>query len=223
VGLNYRFGDPAPAAGAAPLIPTKAPPIAPAIYNWSGFYVGGNAGYSVGNDPLQENIFGLFGNGNQVITLVPNGMLGGGKAGYNVALTRWLAVGVEADYQVANQGDTACFSFCVTTSTDFTQEIHWFATARGRVGVTSGRFWLYATGGAAWTNVNTTGVEINSITNQAGTTFLVDIGTFSDQKTGWVAGGGAEGVLGGNWTTKVPLHGLRQHRPYPPLVQLQSG
>jgi outer membrane immunogenic protein len=202
-GLNYRFGDPAPAA--APAMPTKAPPIAPAAYNWSGFYIGGNAGYSVGRDPLQENVFGLFGNSNQTVTLVPNGVLGGGQAGYNVALTNWLLAGVEADYQLANQRDTACFSFCIPTSgrTIYSQSMQWFATARGRAGITSGPFLLYATGGAAWTTVDSTGTEINTLTTINGTTFFTGTGAFSDQKSGWVAGGGAEGVLGGNWTAKV--------------------
>jgi len=131
-GLNYRFGDPAPAAVAT--MPTKAPPALPVAYNWSGFYVGGNGGYGVGRDPTEEDTFGLFGQGHQALTLVPSGPLGGVQAGYNTAPTNWLVLGVEADYQVADQKDTACISWCFAANTTYAQSIHWLATARGRAG-----------------------------------------------------------------------------------------
>jgi outer membrane immunogenic protein len=79
-GLNYRFGDPAPVAAPA-LMPTKAPPIAPVAYDWNGFYIGGNLGYSVGRDAASEDIFGLFGNSDERFMLVPRGAIGGGQIG----------------------------------------------------------------------------------------------------------------------------------------------
>jgi outer membrane immunogenic protein len=200
-GVNYRFGDPAPATASA--MPTKAPPIPPAAYNWSGFYVGGNFGYGVGRNPTTENTFGLFGNSNELFTHVPRGVLGGIQAGYNFMPLNWLALGVEADYQLADQRDTACFSWCFQTNTTYTQSQHWFATARGRVGVAAGPALFYVTGGGAWTAIGTTASQTNSITTIAGTTLFTGSGSFSDQKSGWVVGGGVEGAIGGNWTAKV--------------------
>ena len=62
-GLNYRFGpsntDPAAASGGGYY---KAPPQAvAAAHNWSGFYAGANAGYTVGRDPSSETDLGLAG------------------------------------------------------------------------------------------------------------------------------------------------------------------
>jgi outer membrane immunogenic protein len=199
-GLNYRFGDPMQANAAMP----SAPLIAPPAYNWSGFYAGGNFGYGVGRDPATENIFGLFGNSNEAFTLVPHGVAGGIQAGYNFMPLNWLALGIEGDYQLADQRDTACFSWCIGgTPTTYSQSLRWFATARGRAGVAAGPALFYLTGGGAWTTVETTASQINSITTIAGTTFFTGSGSFSDQKSGWTAGAGVEGALGGNWTAKV--------------------
>ncbi len=201
-GLNYRFGDPMPAT--APAMAVKAPPIPQAVYDWSGFYAGGNFGYAVGRNPTTENTFGVFGNGSEAFTHVPRGMIGGIQAGYNFMPLNWLALGFEGDYQLAGQKDTACFSWCITTSTTYTQTQHWFATARGRVGVATGPALFYVTGGGAWTSIGTTASQTNSITNVSGTTtFFTGTGSFSDQKSGWVVGGGVEGAVGGNWTAKI--------------------
>ena len=197
-GVNYRFGDPLRANAA------MAAPIPPTAYNWSGFYAGGNLGYGVGRNPAAENIFGLFGQSNEVFTLAPHGVVGGIQAGYNFMALNWLALGVEGDYQLSDQRDTACFSWCVGgTPTIYSQSLHWFATARGRIGVATGPALFYLTGGGAWTTVGTTASQTNSITTIAGTTFFTGSGSFSDQKSGWTAGGGAEGALDGNWTVKV--------------------
>jgi outer membrane immunogenic protein len=213
-GVNYRFGDPAAPAlwwdaapVTAPLI-TKGPVVDPVAYSWTGFYVGGNVGYSVGNDPLQENIFGVFGNGNERLTLVPRGVLGGGQAGYNYQPVQRFVVGVEGDIQGANQRDTACFSWCppipLATPTTYSQTLNWFATARGRAGVTAGPALFYVTGGGAWTRVNTNASQVNSITNINGvTTLFTGAGSFADNLSGWTAGFGAEGAIAGRWTAKV--------------------
>jgi outer membrane immunogenic protein len=215
VGVNYRFGDPAAPAiwwweaapAPAPLI-TKGPVIAPVAFSWTGVYLGGNIGYSVGNDPLQENIFGVFGNSNQRLTLVPRGVLGGGQAGYNYQPVQRFVVGVEGDIQGANQRDTACFTRCtgtqLPTPTTYGQTLNWFATARGRAGVTAGPALFYLTGGGAWTRVNTTASQTNSITNINGvTTLFTGSGSFTDNLSGWTAGFGAEGAIAGRWTAKV--------------------
>ena len=212
VGVNYRFGDPAaPAIWDPTPVPTalitKAAVLPPVAYSWTGFYVGGNVGYSVGNDPAREDIFGLFGNSNERFTLVPRGVLGGGQAGYNYQPISRLVLGVEGDYQLADQRDSACFSWCVippNTPTTYSQSLNWFATARGRAGVTAGPALFYVTGGGAWTRVSTTGTQLNSITNINGvTTIFTGTGSFSDNLSGWTAGFGAEGAIAGRWTAKV--------------------
>jgi outer membrane immunogenic protein len=91
----------------------------------------------------------------------------------------------------------------VTIPPHHSQSLRWFATARGRIGVAAGPALFYLTGGGAWTTVGTTASQTNSITTIAGTTFFTGSGSFSNQKSGWAAGTGVEGALGGNWTAKV--------------------
>ena len=81
------IGTPALAADMAvkaPPQPTPAP-----VWSWAGFYVGGNAGYSIGRDPTALT---NPSSGSPTITpagpldffkLAPTGGLAGGQIGYN--------------------------------------------------------------------------------------------------------------------------------------------
>src|SRR5690349_20751450 len=85
-------------------MPLKAPPPAANIYNWTGFYIGGNVGYSWGdgtNDgalTATPNVSVFRTAGNNLISSVHtavgpipynlgrtnvDGIIGGGQAGYN--------------------------------------------------------------------------------------------------------------------------------------------
>ena len=192
LGLNYRFGEPVPKV--APVMLTKAP-VMPATYNWSGFYLGGNVGYSVGRDPTSQDTFGLFGEGHNKFTLVPHGWLGGVQAGYNWQLDHWV-LGLEGDYQFADQNDTACFNWCFASNTTYNQSLRWFATGRARVGVAAGPALFYVTGGAAWTAIRTSASIVNTFTGATA-------GSFTNSMSGWVVGGGVEGALAAHWTAKV--------------------
>lgn len=80
----------ASAADMAPRPYTKAPTLAP-VYNWTGFYVGGNAGYSWGRSRTDTSYF----NNTTGAAIVPaggsitssgfdmNGGIAGGQIGYN--------------------------------------------------------------------------------------------------------------------------------------------
>jgi outer membrane immunogenic protein len=174
--IGAAAGDEIRAAD-APVAPAyKAPILAPAAsYNWTGFYVGVNAGGSWGRSgtdvildqprTLRPPIEIPIGSASQAL----NGVLGGLQAGYNLQ-TNALVFGVEADIQLTGQkGDTrlpgtittiaevGCFANpcpppappIVTTGTlGYAQRLPWFSTLRGRVGVTPADRWLvYATGG----------------------------------------------------------------------------
>src|SRR5436309_13744277 len=90
---------------------TKAPMIDPGI-NWSGFYVGINAGYGYGNAPTAlalndvEAILIRSGFDNPLPpTLHPEGFVGGGQAGYNAQFGS-VVVGFEADLDYSNMRKT---------------------------------------------------------------------------------------------------------------------
>jgi outer membrane immunogenic protein len=141
-------------------IPVKAPAPAPApVYNWTGWYVGVNAGASMGNVKTDFNVAPVtvatnilnhhtvhipgFAGSN---TEWPDGFMGGGQIGYNWQFSPVWVVGLEADFQGALEKDhttlTDNFSFHLnptpvlavngTTVRDYQTKIDWFGTVRLR-------------------------------------------------------------------------------------------
>jgi outer membrane immunogenic protein len=127
VALSSSFAMAADMPAPSPVY--KAPPMAvPVIYNWSGFYMGGNAGYAWGNEsstlsiadtPNGGGIGGHFNGTNGVFTsndsviaanagspsFNPTGFTGGGQIGYNWQASNWV-YGIEADFNSFQQRQT---------------------------------------------------------------------------------------------------------------------
>jgi outer membrane immunogenic protein len=210
MGLMALVAGPAMAADMAPLL--KAPP-ALALYDWSGFYLGGNVGYSVGRDATSATkIFANTGDviQNETFAMAPAGWLGGFQLGHN-----WQAghtvFGVEADWQWTGQRDRACVFGCLDASLDSgptrlieEQKLDWFATARGRVGYAADHWLWYVTGGAAFARIESNHHYTNGaglLNPQISTTVVVSNASFN--RTGFALGGGVETALAGNWTAKL--------------------
>ena len=86
-----------PVAANAADVATKAAPRfapAPAPYNWTGFYIGANVGYGLGNVVIDDKDCNLSCSSQ---TLNPNGFTAGGTIGYNwqYGSTVW---GIEGDW-----------------------------------------------------------------------------------------------------------------------------
>jgi outer membrane immunogenic protein len=130
-------------AQAADLPPTyKAPAyVVPAVANWTGFYVGLNAGYGFGKSDWDI----------PAVDTSPKGFLGGVTLGYNFQTGLWLW-GIEGDLDYSGmKGSVDCFGGSCETKTS------WLGTARGRFGYAGWNNWLpYLTGGAAFSNVKAT-------------------------------------------------------------------
>jgi outer membrane immunogenic protein len=196
-------------------LPVKAPVYkAPVeVFNWTGFYVGGNIGYSAGHAsdsatvdrfltglPLPGALVGTNGASNAV-----DGVIGGGQIGYNWQMANWL-VGLEADIQYSDERHGSSAITCLACSDDgsnimttLNQSLDWFGTARGRAGfLVSPELLFYATGGLAYGNVNVSG---SASGNFNGTTVLLPGN--SSTRVGWTVGAGTEWHLAGNWTAKV--------------------
>jgi outer membrane immunogenic protein len=116
-------------------LPRKAPVyVPPPVYNWTGFYVGVNAGGSIGRDPTTITQSGL-GPGSFISsnTMSPAGFIGGGQLGYNYQFAPNWVVGVEGDFQGASQKDSSCFLDCggdifFGRTITVNQKLEWFAT-----------------------------------------------------------------------------------------------
>ncbi|MCD6071213.1 MAG: hypothetical protein K0S42_1729 [Microvirga sp.] len=173
------------AASAADLPARAAPPapvFAPApIFTWSGFYVGVNAGWGWRDDDQETVVLTGPGiPGGLVGTLQfdddNGGFTGGGQIGYNWQFGSFV-VGAEADIQWADTGDQDAVFIAgpgnagVFRAGEFEGDADWFGTVRLRAGVAFDRVLVYATGGLAYTEDN----------------------------TGWTAGGGVEWALPVNW------------------------
>ena len=85
---------------------SKAPVLAPVpVYNWTGFYVGGNVGYSWDNTAAAfsgNSLTSIFFAANifpTAIGLNTNGVLAGGQFGYNWQVSPMWVVGFETDLQ----------------------------------------------------------------------------------------------------------------------------
>jgi outer membrane immunogenic protein len=160
---------------------TKAPPPVD-VFNWTGFYVGANIGYSAG----RSNITG-FGSTDL------NGVVGGGQVGYNwQAPNSPFVFGLEVDAQGTGQDNSATATIGAAAAT-LTESLPWFATARGRVGYAfAPMFMIYATGGAAVVDH-----KYSLVVTGVGTA------TSEDTRVGWTAGAGIEGAFARNWSWKV--------------------
>ncbi len=100
---------------AADMAVKAPPPPAVAYYDWTGFYLGANAGYSIGRDPNTVSaISGITVVDNEKFGLSPAGWLAGGQLGYNWQIHN-LVLGVEADWQWTNQ-KTRLASWIVSSS-----------------------------------------------------------------------------------------------------------
>jgi outer membrane immunogenic protein len=192
------------AAGAA-----NAADFGPApIWRWTGFYVGGNAGYSWGRSPTDATFSDSQTGATLAIvsnTANLNGGLAGLQTGYNWQIHR-LVFGIETDIQWTGEHGGASFPCPTACSPNgpvmatLDPSLRWFGTLRGRLGVTSSHVMAYVTGGLAFGEVKTDGTF--SGFNLAG---LPMAGTFSGSSTkaGWTMGAGAEAVLDRNWTGKI--------------------
>lgn len=203
--LAVLTGTPALAADMA----LKAPPPPAPAYNWTGFYMGLNLGYSFGNERTNWTVAGVPVG---TTSAKMDGILGGGQAGYNWQSGSWV-LGIEADIQGTGERGTSTISRSVTTDPCFPvavcpitttaalsnqEKLSWFGTVRGRLGVTpTDRALIYATGGLAYGEVQTIGSETVAGATVAGST--------NTTHAGWTVGGGVEWALWGsnNWTAKV--------------------
>jgi outer membrane immunogenic protein len=187
------FGLTAPASAAD--LPVRPAAVAP-VFSWTGFYIGGNAGYSWGEtdfvylQPIFSNTF--------VGTLKPDGFIGGGQIGFNWQ-TGIFVLGVEADFAWRSGAtDTVTFGFANGIDfVDFHAEQKWVATGRGRVGVGFENWLLYVTGGVAWADFNHSYTERRVV----GTRPLRHV-SGSEDKFGWTVGAGVEWGFG-NWSLGV--------------------
>jgi outer membrane immunogenic protein len=177
-GCSAQAADLPPARMPAPTAPIA---YAPAVYNWTGFYIGGNIGGGFANSSWSDPFTGANNTFNK------NGFIGGGQIGYNLQYN-WLVFGVEGDFDWTGLSGSSIDSIgdAINTKTE------WTATATGRIGAAFDRLLVYGKGGIAFAH------DHSSVSN-----IFASSANQSLDRTGWTAGAGLEYALDRNWTAKL--------------------
>ena len=174
------FAAPAFAADMRPRTYTKAPAYtAPeAVYNWTGFYIGGHVGGAfAGNNSLQGS---------------DARFLGGVQGGFDYQFAPNWVIGAEAQYSWlgSNNGGVAFPGGTVVTSSN-----DQLGSVTGRLGYTWGPALLYGKGGYAWRDDNNLGVTTGGVAQPFTTT--------GNRKDGYTVGAGLEYMFAPNWSAKA--------------------
>ena len=198
----------------------KAPVAAP-VYNWTGFYIGGNAGGAWGNfNPRTVTVYSDDGwfvptdipaiDRVGIQSSKPAGFTGGFEAGYNWQ-SRNFVFGVEGDIGALSLSSGVRsgalypgypYTFTVTSNISTT----WLATVRGRLGYAVNNWLFFVTGGAALTDLRGNFAFSDTFSDALGIApgnpNARESASFSDTKAGYAIGGGVEAGLWGNWSVK---------------------
>jgi opacity protein-like surface antigen len=196
-GLRYQFvPDPLSKGGGAMIVkaPIRKAPAAAAVYNWTGFYIGGQVGtvwgftdWSFGDDGTSPRYAGF---------------LGGGELGYNYQLGKWvLGVAGSTGWTNAHGARPCPQGFFFNCEMD----LNWLSTATARVGYAYwDRLLAYVKAGAA---IAQDRADVVCDTGSRPTVLAVTVAgcpSQSDSKTraGWTVGWGTEFGLTQNLSVK---------------------
>ena len=218
-----------PSASAADLAarPYTKAPVMVEVYNWTGFYIGGNAGYSWGRSSTDVSYFNTV-TGAPIVppagsilgsSFDMNGGIAGGQLGYNWQTSNWVW-GLEADLQWSGERGSSAYRCAGTlaggvclpgltflpagatgTNVALDQSLEWFGTVRGRAGLlATPQVLLYGTGGLAYGSIKTS-AALAGFT--PGGIALASLGSNTETRVGWTVGAGVEGMITRNWTAKL--------------------
>lgn len=186
---------------AADLAPQPVEPTEPVVlpFSWTGFYVGGHVGYAWGseNDGLSTVV---------VPTTPPtegpaadhfnvNGVIGGLHAGYNEQFDSNIVVGLEGDIDAAGIHGSHTVFDAVNGNSRLSMRNNWQGSVRARLGYAFDRILIYATGGVAF-------ADQHEKWNIFDGSF---IGSKTDTRVGWTAGGGVEYAIDDHWSVRLEV------------------
>jgi iron complex outermembrane receptor protein len=182
--LSFKFGPTAQAVN----LDAGYRKAAPLLFDWRGFYLGGNLGGAFSEEKIPMPL------GTPLGTWSPNpgGVLGGIQLGYNfIAAPNWL-IGIEGEFDwTSAQGTVVIPNGPTLPAATVTSNHNWYDTVEGRFGFFQGPSLYYVKGGAAWLGADyrlTDGVTMQSVTNT---------------RPGWTVGAGIEYMWAPNWSVKA--------------------
>lgn len=180
-----------------------APPAAPPRPLWTSFYIGFNRGF--GGGVLDSDVgFVSAVPGLSTATTTTNrasGFIAGGQFGYTYSFANHFVLGLESDFQwsdmrSSHQATTFATNPALITNADIHSGIDWFGSTRARAGYSVGRLLPYVTGGVAYGQVQSSGVQFLG-------SGLATTGSRTNTRVGWAMGGGIEFALNSNLSAKA--------------------
>jgi outer membrane immunogenic protein len=189
----------APAQAADIGVPARSyyPSLPPAIYDWTGIYLGGHIGGGILTDSVSQNgaaAINLLSSGN----LRPAGVIGGAQVGANYEFAPWV-IGIEGTWtdSAINGNTNINTTTAVHPQERFTSQAEWFAALTGRVGYAANDWLFYAKAGGAWMNVRYT----EDLFLPGGVTAATQV--LTNNRTGFTVGAGIELGLVENLSAKI--------------------
>jgi outer membrane immunogenic protein len=180
--------------------------VVPAVWSWSGFYVGGHGGYGWGDDRSRRMVQPAFFFPDFVPLEVggvrSSGYVAGFQAGGNWQSGQFVG-GLEIDLSATGIKGSASaagldnFVPPAPRSGVLTDKFDMLGSARARLGyLVRPDLLLYGSGGLAWTRLEQT------FTNVSGAVSFTQV--TPTWRSGWVAGGGGQLRLGNsNWLARL--------------------
>jgi len=197
------------AAGAALAASQSASAQDADTFDWSGPYVGINAGAAINGDTRFDRTTGDLPNNINALnsglrpianTVEDKGFTGGAQIGYNLN-RRGVLLGVEADIAYTDLDRTETLSNTtnigplgtpsaapVTRINEYRGKLDYLGTARARLGFTFDKLLVYGTGGLAYGRINQQTIYYGP--NAGDTPFFAGRNKKTD--LGWAYGGGVE-------------------------------
>jgi outer membrane immunogenic protein len=205
----------------------KARPLPPAIFNWTGFYIGGFVGGATadGNASATEPVAGgAFYNGTGFATSYGLGssFIGGGTVGYN-----WqrpgspFVLGVEGEVGYlhltgsSQDVNARLAGLAAIDSVDSTRLGDWYAVLAGRAGWAVNNALFYVKGGAAFVDHTSSFSDacIGAGAPGCGPGFLV-INRGNDTQVTYAVGAGIEYAFTNSWSLKGEYLYLGTNKSY---------
>ncbi len=186
----------------APVAPAPAF-YRPALYDWTGFYVGGHVGAG-----LLEDTFNPIAGAATVVpsgsaTVGTSGVVAGVQAGVNYEFAPWV-IGAEVSWSDSNINGSQTVPATSPTGgfpggpllEREKANPQWLAAVTGRFGYAADSVLFYVKGGGAWIKDNyTQDILVSGVTASSQ--------TFDDRRTGFTAGVGVEYGMTENFSIKA--------------------
>jgi outer membrane immunogenic protein len=210
----------APVHAADMAVKAPPPPAAPA-FSWAGGYVGGNIGAVWGREVIDPNfgiIFPPFNNlAANIFTPAQFGqspsttnratsVIGGGQIGYNWQSGAYV-YGLEGDFDgtgVRAKSSTTIsrttLSGTQTVTANYSANIDWIGTIRGKIGYAWDRAMIYGTGGVAVAGAS---LDTAYAETQPAPPPTPLSASSSKAVVGWTLGAGGEWAIGNAWSLGV--------------------